>query len=67
MALTDPQREAEARIERARRTGAVELSLSGLGLTSRPESLGNLTQLESLDLLDVAAGVAGQPHAFAVD
>lgn len=51
-------REAETRIEKARRLGAKELDLRGgrarpsSRLTELPDSLGQLTQLQSLDLSD---------------
>jgi hypothetical protein len=50
MARDEAYREAEVRIEWARRAEATELDLSYLKLTELPESLGNLVQLRSLDL-----------------
>ena len=57
MALDEAYRKAEEKIEEARRTGATELDLSsGFGaedsmkLTELPESLGQLTQLQTLEL-----------------
>lgn len=41
---------ALVRIEQAGKTGATKLDLSGLGLTELPESLGQLTKLEFLNL-----------------
>ena len=41
---------AEARIRDALKTGVTELHLRGLGLAELPESLGQLTQLQELDL-----------------
>ena len=53
MAKKSPEQQiAEKRIDEAHRTGAVELSLGGLGLTSLPDSIGRLSKLETLDLLD---------------
>ncbi len=48
----DPRadREAEARIQRALRRRATVLDLSGLGLTTLPDALGELTSLQSLHL-----------------
>src|ERR1017187_469906 len=45
-----PSEEAERRIEEARRSGAPQLDLSGLGLTGIPDSLAQLAQLQSLNL-----------------
>lgn len=42
--------DAHSRIEAARRNGAIELKLSGLALQELPESLGQLTQLQALNL-----------------
>jgi len=42
--------EAKQQIDQARRDGATELSLSGMKLTELPESLGQLTQLQTLTL-----------------
>ena len=50
MARDDGYREAERRIEAARRSGETALDLSGLKLTALPESLGQLTQLQGLFL-----------------
>src|ERR1043165_9275267 len=56
MARDEAYRLAEQKIEEARRTGAKELDLSGEyvekkpKLTELPESLRQLTQLQSLDL-----------------
>ena len=44
--------EALQRIEKARLEKSVTLNLSGLALTTLPESLGNLTALQGLDLSD---------------
>lgn len=50
MARDEAYREAERRIEQARREGATTLDLSGMGLTEVPESIASLTQLTRLDL-----------------
>jgi hypothetical protein len=50
MASEQPYEEAAARIEEARKSGAKELYLSGMGLTEIPESVGSLIDLESLDV-----------------
>jgi Leucine-rich repeat (LRR) protein len=50
MAQDKAYREAERKIEAALRSGAKNLALSGLGPTELPESLCQLTQLQSLDL-----------------
>ncbi len=50
MARDEAYRKAEEKIEAARRSGATELNLSDMRLTELPESLGRLTQLQSLDL-----------------
>ncbi len=50
MARDEAYREAEKRIEAARRKGATKLTLRSIGLSELPESLGQLTQLQSLDL-----------------
>jgi internalin A len=42
--------EAEKRIEKARRSGAMILNVGGIELDELPESLGNLTQLQYVDL-----------------
>jgi Leucine-rich repeat (LRR) protein len=52
MAVDEAYREAEQRIEAARESGATELDLSGLGLTELPDSIANLTALQTLDLTD---------------
>jgi internalin A len=50
MKADDTYRQAEERIERARQEKATELDLSDLGLTELPDSVGQLTQLQSLDV-----------------
>ena len=45
-------REARRRIEEAARTGATELKLVGLGLTTLPESVGQLQNLRTLDVAE---------------
>ena len=54
MARDEAYRRAEQKIEEVRRSGAKTFNLGGLGktlkLTELPESLGQLTQLQSLDL-----------------
>ena len=50
MAKDEAYREAEKKIEQARRIGATKLNLSDMKLTSLPESLGQLTQLQTLVL-----------------
>ncbi len=50
MARDQTYREAEKKIEEARRTGATELALVGMGLTELPESLCELTHLQKLHL-----------------
>src|SRR5438128_12284109 len=50
MAHGKAYRNAEEKIEKARRSVATELDLSRMGLTELPESLGQLTQLQSLIL-----------------
>ncbi len=50
MAHDKAYREAERRIEEARRAGARKLNLVGMQLAELPESLGQLTQLQRLDL-----------------
>ena len=46
MARDEAYRKAEEKIEEAKRTGAVDFSLSGMKLTELPESLGQLTKLK---------------------
>jgi internalin A len=46
----DDSDDVDALIEQARKSGATELNLSGRGLTTLPESIGQLTQLQGLDL-----------------
>lgn len=43
-------KKAKRKIDQAQRDGATELSLVGMRLTQLPESLGQLTQLQSLVL-----------------
>lgn len=50
MASDEAYREAEWKIEEARRSGATQLDFRGMGLSELPESLGQLTQLQSLNL-----------------
>jgi hypothetical protein len=50
MARNEAYRKAEQKIEEARRSGVTELDLSGMELTELPESLGQLTQLQSLNI-----------------
>jgi len=50
MAQDNAYLEAKKRIEEARRSGARKLSLSGMGITELPAKLGQLTQLQILDL-----------------
>ncbi len=50
MARDQAYREAEKKIEEARRKGAKELDLSDMQLTELPESIGELAQLHKLDL-----------------
>jgi C-terminal of Roc, COR, domain/Ras of Complex, Roc, domain of DAPkinase/Leucine rich repeat len=50
MARDEAYREAERRIEAARREGATTLDLSGMGLTEVPEAIASLTQLTALFL-----------------
>src|SRR4028118_754886 len=47
-----PERSAEQRIQKALKTGATKLDLVRLKLTALPESLGQLTQLQALDVAD---------------
>jgi internalin A len=48
--MSDPMAEAERRIAEARRQNAINLDLSGLGLTEVPASLGELRQLQEISL-----------------
>src|SRR5688500_13338907 len=50
MARDEAYREAEAKIEQARRSGATELGLRNMGLNELPEAIGQLTNLKKLDL-----------------
>lgn len=50
MARDEAYREAEEKIEEARRSGATQLDLSEMELTELPESLGHLTQLQMLHI-----------------
>jgi internalin A len=50
MARDEAYRKAEEKIEEARRSRAKELDLNRMGLTELPESLGQLMQLQSLNL-----------------
>jgi Leucine-rich repeat (LRR) protein len=50
MARDAAYREAEQKIEAARRSGATELDLRNMELTELPDSLWQLTALQSLDL-----------------
>ncbi|MBD1893208.1 COR domain-containing protein [Coleofasciculus sp. FACHB-129] len=50
MARDEAYREAEQHIETARQEGATELNLRNLELTKMPESIGQLTNLQKLDL-----------------
>ncbi len=52
MARDEAYRKAEEKIEEAQRSGATNLDLSRMQLTELPESLGQLTQLQSLYLGD---------------
>jgi Leucine-rich repeat (LRR) protein len=45
-----PEEIAEERIEEARKSKATHLNLAGLGLTELPSSIGQLAQLQSLDV-----------------
>ena len=69
MARDEAYREAEKKIEEARRLGATELDSSNMTAES-PEMLGTLTQLRSLKLSDngltALPEVARHPHAVAV-
>ncbi len=50
MAIVTPLQIAEERIQQATEQGSIELSLCNLGLTSLPDSLCQLAQLQSLDV-----------------
>jgi hypothetical protein len=50
MLETEGDREAQQRIEQARREGAIALDLSYMELTELPEAIASLTQLQELDL-----------------
>ena len=50
MADETPEQVAERKIEEAARTGATELELDSLKLRELPESIGELTELQSLYL-----------------
>ena len=50
MARDEGYLEAERRIEEARQAGATELDLRDLKLTEVPDSIGQLTNLQKLDL-----------------
>ncbi|MBD2614514.1 hypothetical protein H6G94_25110 [Nostoc punctiforme FACHB-252] len=50
MARDKVSQEVKQRIEKAQREGAIELDLSGMGLTEMPEAIASLTQLQVLDL-----------------
>ncbi len=50
MARDEAYRKAEQKVEEALRSGATELYLCRMNLTELPESLGQLTQLQTLDL-----------------
>ena len=52
MARDKAYREAEQRIEKARREGAIKLDLSGIELTELPEAIVSLSQLQQLNLSD---------------
>ena len=62
-------RRAEAKIEEAQRTGAIELDLTGMNLTSLPETLGSshaATNAEALEQpTDGIARMARQPDTVA--
>jgi len=59
MARDEAYRNAEAKIKAARRTGATELNLSGLDLSELPESLGQLTQLQTLNFFATQPNFGG--------
>ena len=50
MAKDKAYRQAEAKIEKAKKEGATELYLNSIGLTEIPSEIANLTQLQKLDL-----------------
>jgi internalin A len=50
MADQTPEEIAEARIEAARLSGAIDLDLSDLGLTALPDAIASLTALQTLEL-----------------
>ena len=52
---SDAHRKAEEAIEQARRSGAKQPSLAGMGLTEGPEALGSLRALQRLYLMDKVA------------
>lgn len=61
MARDEAYRQAEQKIEEARRSGATELDLSEMKLTELPESLRELTQLHTLDLCDIQLTALPEP------
>ena len=50
MARDEAYKQAEQKIQQALQSGATELDLSGMKLTELPESIGQLTQLQTLNL-----------------
>ena len=50
MAKDNAYKEAEKKIAEALKSGATKLDLSGMELTELPESIGQLTQLQTLNL-----------------
>ena len=52
MVRNEAYRDAERRIRGARRDGATQLDLRGIGLTEVPSAIANLTQLQFLNLSD---------------